>query len=86
LTLQAAPAKAGECRAIRRSRGYGSETVERPRQKTSAAEMLAGLASTLAGRRRTRRGDSELARLNAELERLRAILRQHGIQPGDDAA
>jgi ATP-dependent Clp protease ATP-binding subunit ClpA len=28
----------------------------------------------------------ELARLNAELERLRAILRQHGIEPGDDAA
>lgn len=28
----------------------------------------------------------ELARLNAELERLRGILRQHGIEPGDDAA
>jgi ATP-dependent Clp protease ATP-binding subunit ClpA len=28
----------------------------------------------------------ELARLNAELERLRTILREHGIEPGDDAA
>jgi ATP-dependent Clp protease ATP-binding subunit ClpA len=28
----------------------------------------------------------ELGRVNAELERLRAILREHGIEPGDDAA
>ena len=28
----------------------------------------------------------ELGRLNAELDRLRAILRQHGIDPGDDPA
>ena len=28
----------------------------------------------------------ELGRVNAELERLRAILREHGIDPGDDAA
>jgi ATP-dependent Clp protease ATP-binding subunit ClpC len=28
----------------------------------------------------------ELGRVNAELERLRAILREHGIGPGDDAA
>ena len=29
---------------------------------------------------------AELGRVNAELERLRAILRQHGIEPGDGAA
>jgi ATP-dependent Clp protease ATP-binding subunit ClpA len=29
---------------------------------------------------------TELGRVNAELERLRAILREHGIEPGDDAA
>jgi ATP-dependent Clp protease ATP-binding subunit ClpA len=29
---------------------------------------------------------AELSRVNAELERLRAILRQHGIEPGDGAA
>jgi uncharacterized protein YicC (UPF0701 family) len=29
---------------------------------------------------------AELGRMNAELERLRAILRQHGIEPGDGAA
>ena len=29
---------------------------------------------------------SELGRVNAELARLRAILREHGIDPGDDAA
>jgi ATP-dependent Clp protease ATP-binding subunit ClpA len=28
---------------------------------------------------------AELGRVNAELQRLRAILRQHGIEPGDDA-
>jgi ATP-dependent Clp protease ATP-binding subunit ClpA len=28
----------------------------------------------------------ELGRLNAELERLQTILREHGIEPGDDAA
>jgi ATP-dependent Clp protease ATP-binding subunit ClpA len=28
----------------------------------------------------------ELSRVKAELERLRAILREHGIEPGDDAA
>jgi ATP-dependent Clp protease ATP-binding subunit ClpA len=28
----------------------------------------------------------EIARLSAELERLRATLREHGIEPGDDAA
>ena len=28
----------------------------------------------------------ELGRVNAELERLRAILRKHGIEPGDDTA
>ena len=28
----------------------------------------------------------ELGRVNAELDRLRAILREHGIDPGDDAA
>jgi len=28
----------------------------------------------------------ELGRVNAELARLRAILREHGIEPGDDAA
>jgi hypothetical protein len=28
----------------------------------------------------------EFARMNAELGRLRAILREHGIDPGDDAA
>jgi hypothetical protein len=28
---------------------------------------------------------AEVGRVNAELERLRAILRQHGIEPGDDA-
>ena len=28
----------------------------------------------------------EVDRLNAELERLRAILREHGIEPGGDAA
>lgn len=28
----------------------------------------------------------ELARVNAELEKLRGILRQHGLNPGDDAA
>jgi hypothetical protein len=28
----------------------------------------------------------ELGRMNAELARLRAILRQHGIDQGDDAA
>jgi len=29
---------------------------------------------------------AELSRMNAELERLRAILREHGIEPGDGAA
>jgi hypothetical protein len=29
---------------------------------------------------------AELARVNAELEWLRAVLREHGIEPGDDAA
>ncbi len=29
---------------------------------------------------------SELGRVSAELARLRAILREHGIDPGDDAA
>ena len=29
---------------------------------------------------------AELDRVNAELERLRAVLREHGIDPGDDAA
>jgi ATP-dependent Clp protease ATP-binding subunit ClpA len=29
---------------------------------------------------------AELGRVNAELERLRAVLRQHGIEPSDDAA
>ena len=29
---------------------------------------------------------SELGRVNAELDRLRAVLREHGIDPGDDAA
>ena len=28
----------------------------------------------------------ELGQVNAEMERLRAILREHGIEPGDDAA
>jgi hypothetical protein len=28
---------------------------------------------------------AELGRVNAELKRLRAVLRQHGIEPGDDA-
>jgi hypothetical protein len=28
----------------------------------------------------------ELGRVNAELARLRAILGQHGLDPGDDAA
>jgi hypothetical protein len=28
----------------------------------------------------------EFGRMNAELERLRAILREHGIDPGDDPA
>jgi hypothetical protein len=29
---------------------------------------------------------SELSRLNAELDRLRVILREHGIDPGNDVA
>ena len=29
---------------------------------------------------------SELGRANAELDRLRAVLREHGINPGDGAA
>lgn len=29
---------------------------------------------------------AELGQMNAELERLRAILREHGIEPGDGAA
>jgi hypothetical protein len=28
----------------------------------------------------------EFGRVNAELDRLRAILREHGIEPDDDAA
>jgi len=40
-------------------------------------------AGSAAGRRTV---GKELDRLNAELERLRATLREHGIEPGDDAA
>jgi len=40
-------------------------------------------AGSAAGRRSLAK---ELDRLNAELERLRAILREHGIEPGGDAA
>jgi ATP-dependent Clp protease ATP-binding subunit ClpA len=40
-------------------------------------------AGSAAGRRSLA---EELDRLNAELERLRAILREHGIEPGGDAA
>jgi ATP-dependent Clp protease ATP-binding subunit ClpA len=48
----------------------------RARREKEQPEAAAGRPS-LAG---------ELGRLHAELERLRAILREHGIAPGDDAA
>jgi ATP-dependent Clp protease ATP-binding subunit ClpC len=40
-------------------------------------------AGSAAGRRTVAK---ELDRLNTELERLRATLREHGIEPGGDAA
>jgi ATP-dependent Clp protease ATP-binding subunit ClpA len=47
--------------------------VSREQEWSGAAEGRLSLAA-------------ELGRMNAELERLRAILREHGIEPGDGAA
>jgi ATP-dependent Clp protease ATP-binding subunit ClpA len=47
--------------------------ISREQEWTAAAEGRASLAA-------------ELGRVNAELERLRAVLREHGIEPGDGAA
>jgi ATP-dependent Clp protease ATP-binding subunit ClpA len=47
--------------------------ISREQEWTAAAEGRPSLAA-------------ELGRANAELERLRAILREHGIEPGDGAA
>jgi len=49
----------------------------RAKREKEAAEGAAAARPSLA---------SEFGRVNAELARLRAILREHGIEPGDDAA
>ena len=68
------------------------------RQDFGAAAALRGKETQLLGARAARGKEwtetpaerlslaGELGRVNAELDRLRAILREHGIDPGDDAA
>jgi len=68
----------------------------RPDSEATAAlrEKEKGLLAARAGREKEWAGSAagrtslakELDRLNAELVRLRAILREHGIEPGGDAA
>ena len=50
--------------------------IARASREKESTEAAAGRKSVAA----------EFGRVNAELERLRAILREHGIGPGDDAA
>jgi len=81
---------------IARVRGDKEAAIDRQDFETSAAlrdqekQLLAAhtrreteWAETAAGRVPLAR---ELGRVKAELERLRASLREHGIEPGDDAA
>ena len=82
----------------RRSRGCAGEGPRDQRSRfrgcrrlrTQEKQLLAAragrekeLAEAAAGRMPLAQ---ELGRVRAELERLRAVLREHGIAPGDDAA
>jgi hypothetical protein len=64
---------------------FGAAAASRAREKqllAVRADREKEQAGSAAGRRTVAR---ELERLSTELERLRATLREHGIEPGDDA-